>query len=144
VTEAASIKPGINDNQLPTASYTINRSDLIRYAGASGDFNPIHWSDRIAHAAGLPCVIAHGMLLMALASRAVTGWAGTNGIMESLDTRFTRPAPVPDDTDGLLVCIEGTITETLPEHRYRITATVSSSQGTVVARCAAIVRERPA
>jgi acyl dehydratase len=132
------------ENRLPVAAYTINRSDLIRYAGASGDFNPIHWSDRIAHAAGLEGVIAHGMLLMALTARAVTGWAGPDGRVESLDTRFVRPALVPDDDDGLLVCVEGAITETLPDDRYRITTTVSTSQGVIVARCAAIVRERTA
>jgi acyl dehydratase len=138
------VRTSAAENQLPVATYTINRSDLIRYAGASGDFNPIHWSDRIAHAAGLAGVIAHGMLLMALAARAVTGWAGSDGTVESLDTRFTRPALVPDDDDGLLVCVEGAITETLPDDRYRITTTVSTSQGVIVARCAAIVWKQTA
>lgn len=130
------------ENQLPVATYTINRSDLIRYAGASGDFNPIHWNDRIARTAGLAGVIAHGMLLMALAARAVTGWVGDRGQVESLDTRFTRPAVVPDDDDGLLVWVDGAITETLPDGRYRITSAVSTSQGVTVARCAAIVRKQ--
>lgn len=130
------------ETQLPVATYTINRGDLIRYAGASGDFNPVHWSDRIAHAAGLAGVIAHGMLLMALAARAVTGWAGASATMESLDTRFSRPAVVPDDDDGLLVWLDGAITEKLPHDRYRITTTVSTSQGVIVARCAAIIRNQ--
>jgi acyl dehydratase len=141
VTEALSTAP---EDQLPLATYTINRGDLIRYAGASGDFNPIHWSDRIARMAGLAGVVAHGMLLMALAARAVTDWAGSGGAVESLDMRFTRPAVVPDDDDGLLVCVEGAITETLPDDRYRITATVSTSQSVIVARCAAIVGKHTA
>ena len=57
----------------------MTRADLVRYAGASGDFNPIHWSDRIATAVGLPGVIAHGMFTMALVGRAVTDWAGRAG-----------------------------------------------------------------
>src|SRR5882762_2199965 len=57
---------------LAPQTYRITRADLVRYAGASGDFNPIHWNDRTAEAVGLPGVIAHGMLTMALAGRAVT------------------------------------------------------------------------
>ena len=61
---------------LPTKTYRVTRADLVRYAGASGDFNPIHWSDRFAAKVGLPGVIAHGMFTMALVGRAVTEWAG--------------------------------------------------------------------
>ena len=61
---------------LPTQTFRVTRADLVRYAGASGDFNPIHWSDRVATSVGLPGVIAHGMFTMALAARAVDGWAG--------------------------------------------------------------------
>ena len=61
--------------ELPTQRDAVRRSDLIRYAGASGDFPPIHWSDRVATSVGLPGVIAHGMFTMALSARAVDGWA---------------------------------------------------------------------
>ena len=62
---------------LPEQTYTVTRADLVRYAGASGDFNPIHWSDRVATSVGLPGVIAHGMLTMALAGRLLTQWWAT-------------------------------------------------------------------
>ena len=62
--------------ELPPLSLRVTRADLVRYAGASGDFNPIHWSDRVATGVGLPGVIAHGMLTMAQAARVVTDWAG--------------------------------------------------------------------
>ena len=61
---------------LPLREYAVTRADLVRYAGASGDRNPIHWSDRVASSVGLPGVIAHGMYTMALAARAVESWAG--------------------------------------------------------------------
>src|SRR5919107_1842374 len=64
---------------VPEQSFPIERVDLIKYAGASGDFNPIHWNERVATSVGLPNVIAHGMFTMALAARAVTGWTGDPG-----------------------------------------------------------------
>jgi acyl dehydratase len=74
----------------------VDRAQLVRYAGASGDFNPIHWNERVATAVGLDGVIAHGMLTMALAGRLVTDWAGDPGAVASFDVRFTRPVVVPD------------------------------------------------
>jgi acyl dehydratase len=74
----------------------VDRARLVRYAGASGDFNPIHWNDRVATGVGLDGVIAHGMLTMALAGRLVTDWAGDPGAVASFDVRFTRPVVVPD------------------------------------------------
>lgn len=94
--------------ELPPLSLRVTRADLVRYAGASGDFNPIHWSDRVATAVGLPGVIAHGMLTMALAGRLVTRWAGPAAV-RSYGVRFTRPVVVPDDDDGALVEITGTV-----------------------------------
>ncbi|WP_447645090.1 MaoC/PaaZ C-terminal domain-containing protein [Nocardioides zeae] len=70
-----SIPSGIEAGSvLETRTYPVTRAHLVRYAGASGDFNPIHWSDRVATAVGLPGVIAHGMLTQALAARAVAEW----------------------------------------------------------------------
>jgi acyl dehydratase len=74
----------------------VDRARLVRYAGASGDFNPIHFSERVATGVGLDGVIAHGMLTMALAGRLVTDWAGDPGAVASFDVRFTRPVVVPD------------------------------------------------
>ena len=69
----AQVRPG---DTLPEVAETIERMDLVRYAGASGDFNPIHWNDEVAKAVGLPGVIAHGMYSMGVAARVVTGWVG--------------------------------------------------------------------
>lgn len=87
--------------QLPPLTVTLSRTDVVRYAGASGDFNPIHWSDRVAQQVGLPGVVAHGMLTMALAGRLVTGWLGDPGAVRSFSVRFTRPVPVPDVVEGI-------------------------------------------
>lgn len=86
--------------QLPVQSFRVTRADLVRYAGASGDFNPIHWSERTAVAVGLPGVIAHGMFTMALAGRAVAAWAGGVDSLVDFGVRFTRPVPVPDTDEG--------------------------------------------
>jgi hypothetical protein len=86
--------------ELPPLSVRLNRTDLVRYAGATGDLNPIHWSDRVAQAVGLPGVVAHGMLTMALGGRLVTSWLGDPGAVLSYQVRFTRPVPVPDVVDG--------------------------------------------
>src|ERR1700750_730177 len=80
--------------ELAPQTYGITRADLVRYAGASGDFNPIHWSDRVAAGVGLPGVIAHGMLTMALAGRLVTQWAGGPAAVRSYGVGLTRPGGV--------------------------------------------------
>jgi acyl dehydratase len=95
--------------ELPAQTYRVTRADLVRYAGASGDFNPIHWSDRVARAVGLPGVIAHGMLTMALAARALDTWAGAPGRVLELGCKFTRPVVVPDDDEGVEVRVGGTV-----------------------------------
>jgi acyl dehydratase len=87
---------------------TFTRQDLVRYAWASGDFNPIHYSDRAATAAGLPGVIAHGMLTMGSAIDVVTAWAGDPGVVLDYEVRFSRPVPVPD-LGGANVEVAGTV-----------------------------------
>ncbi len=82
----------------------------MRYAGASGDFNVIHWNDRVARVVGLPGVIAHGMLTMAQAVRVVTDWAGDPAAVVDYKVRFSRPVPVPDDDLGAEVLLGGTVT----------------------------------
>ena len=93
---------------LETQTYAVRRADLVRYAGASGDFNPIHWSDRVATSVGLPGVIAHGMYTMALAARAVATWTGGAEVVE-LGCKFTNPVVVPDDDRGVDVVVAGTV-----------------------------------
>ena len=94
---------------LPEQAYTVTRADLVRYAGASGDRNPIHWSDRVATSVGLPGVIAHGMYTMALAARALDTWAGATGKVRELSCKFTKPVVVPDDYTGVVVRVNGTV-----------------------------------
>jgi acyl dehydratase len=96
-------------DELPEQTYTVTRADLVRYAGASGDFNPIHWSDRVATSVGLPGVIAHGMFTMALAARALDTWAGGPGRVAELGCKFTKPVVVPDDDAGVEVVVRGTV-----------------------------------
>lgn len=93
---------------LETQTYAVRRADLVRYAGASGDFNPIHWSDRVATSVGLPGVIAHGMFTMALAARAVGEWTDGAEVVE-LGCKFTNPVVVPDDDAGIEVVVAGTV-----------------------------------
>jgi acyl dehydratase len=90
--------------------FRVTRADLVRYAGASGDFNPIHWSERVATSVGLPGVIAHGMFTMALAARAVEEWAGGPGKVVEFGCKFTKPVVVPDDDEGVVVRVAGRVT----------------------------------
>lgn len=97
--------------ELPSVRLRFTRADLVRYAGASGDFNVIHWNERVAQAVGLPNVIAHGMLTMGAASLVATRWIGDPGRVVSYSCRFTRPVVVPDDEHGATVDVSGTVTE---------------------------------
>jgi acyl dehydratase len=89
--------------QLPSLSVRFTRERLVRYAGASTDFNPMHYSEYFAKRAGLPGVIAHGMLTMGTALRVVTNWVGDPSRVTSYSARFPRPVVVPDDADGVEV-----------------------------------------
>ena len=97
--------------QLPPLELSFTRADLVRYAGASGDFNPIHYRDDVAAAVGLPGVLAHGMLTMGRALRVVTDWAGDPARVVSYAVRFTNPVPVPDDGVGTVVTVNGRVTQ---------------------------------
>lgn len=141
-TALASVAVG---DELPPLSLRVTRADLVRYAGASGDFNPIHWSDRIATSVGLPGVIAHGMLTMALASRLVTQWAGGPGAMRSVGVRFTRPVVVPDDDTGALLELTGKVTEiadNAAERVAKVAITATFDGRTVLGRAVAEIHLR--
>jgi acyl dehydratase len=127
-------------DELEPRSYAVRRVDLIRYAGASGDFNPIHWSDRVAASVELPGVIAHGMYTLALAGRAVTDWVGGDvAALESFGARFTKPVVVPDDDEGAVVEVTGVV-KSVDDGRATIEATVTSSGQKVLGQCRAVVR----
>ena len=126
--------------ELPEQVYRITRADLVRYAGASGDFNPIHWNERIATEVGLPDVIAHGMFTMALAGRAVTDWTGDPTALVEYNVRFGRPVVVPDDDRGAEVTVTGKVGAVLDDGRLRVDLTVTSDGEKVLSLARAIVR----
>lgn len=95
--------------QLPPMKIRFTRERLVRYAGASTDFNPIHYSEYYAARIGLPGVVAHGMLTMGSALRVVTNWVGDPSRVISYAVRFTRPVVVPDDADGVEVIFSGSV-----------------------------------
>lgn len=94
--------------EVAAAEYRIDRGTLVRYAGASGDFNPIHYNDTVAREAGLPGVIAHGMLAMGTAVNVVADWIGDPTAISSYSTRFTNPIEVPA-TDAVTLGVRATI-----------------------------------
>lgn len=96
-------------DQLPSLSVSFTREKLVRYAGASTDFNPIHYSNFYAAQVGLPGVIAHGMLTMGSALRLVTDWVGDPARVRSYFVRFTKPVVVPDDAEGTEVTFSGVV-----------------------------------
>lgn len=124
---------------LPPLAVDVTRADLVRYAGASLDFNPIHWSDRVAMSVGLPGVIAHGMYTMALANRMVTDWAGDAGKVLTCSARFTRPVVVPDDDEGARIEFSGTVTD-VTDGVATVTVTAKFDGRTVLAKATAQVR----
>jgi acyl dehydratase len=126
--------------ELPERAFPVTRADLVRYAGASGDFNPIHWNQRVATSVGLPDVIAHGMLTMALAGRVVTEWAGDPGALVEYQVRFGRPVVVPDDDTGAEVTVRGRVGAVLEEGRVRVDLTVTSGGEKVLSLARAVVR----
>jgi acyl dehydratase len=128
--------------EIPPRQYQVTRADLVRYAGASGDFNIIHWNERVAKSVGLPNVIAHGMLTMALAGRFVTEWAGDPGAVTEFGVRFSSPVVVPDDDKGAMIEVAGTVTEKLDGRRVAVDVTATSDGTKVLTRARAVVRLR--
>jgi len=124
---------------LPERTFTVTRADLIRYAGASGDFNVIHWNERVATEVGLPDVIAHGMLTMGLAAQVVTDWLDNPGRLLSYGCRFTRPVVVPDDDHGAQVTVSGTVTE-ISGGEATITVRAVCNDATVLGKATATIK----
>ena len=126
--------------ELPAQEFALRRVDLVRYAGASGDFNVIHWNERVAKAVGLPNVIAHGMLTMATAGRVVTDWVGDPGAVVEYGVRFSRPVVVEDDDRGATVQVSGAVEDKRDDSTVVVglTATVDGSKVLMAAK--AVVR----
>jgi acyl dehydratase len=123
---------------LPARRFPVQRIDLIRYAGASGDFNPIHWNERFAREVGLPDVIAHGMFTMAVAVRLVTDWVGDPGAVVDYSVRFTAPVVVPD-TGGATIEVTAAVAQKLDDRRVRVDLTATSDGAKVLGRARAVV-----
>jgi acyl dehydratase len=137
----ASTDPGAPGTELPPRQYQVTRRDLVRYAGASGDFNVIHWNERVAKSVGLPNVIAHGMLTMALAGRFLTEWAGGDpAVVVEYGVRFSAPVVVPDDDRGATVEVTGTVLERLDGDRVAVDVVARSDGSKVLTRARAVVR----
>jgi acyl dehydratase len=126
--------------ELPPQSFDLERASMIRYAGASGDFNPIHWDEAFATSVGLPNVIAHGMLTMGIAARVVTDWVGDPGAVVDYGVRFTRPVVVAADT-GATLDVAGKVRSVDGDAGEAVVDLTASVNGeTVLARARVTVR----
>jgi acyl dehydratase len=126
--------------ELPARSFPVSRAALVRYAGASGDFNPIHWNERFAREVGLPDVIAHGMFTMASAIRVVTDWVGDPAAVEEYGVRFTKPVVVPNDDRGAVVDVTAKVAAKLDDNRVRVDLIAMSAGQKVLGMSRAVVR----
>jgi acyl dehydratase len=135
----ADVKVG---TELPGQRFGVHRADLVRYAGASGDFNPIHWNERFATAVGLPDVIAHGMFTMAEAARVVTDWVGDSGAVLDYGVRFSRPVVVPDDDRGAELQVEASVVEKLAGDRVVVDLVARCDGEKVLGKARATVQLR--
>jgi acyl dehydratase len=136
------LSPG---QEIGTRTIAVSRTDLVKYAGASGDFNPIHWNEAFATGVELPGVIAHGMFTMGSAVQLVTDWAGDPAAVVDFQTRFTKPVLVTDttgtDEPGATIEVSGLIGKLDAEaNTARIDLTVVSAGQKVLMKAQAVVR----
>ena len=137
-------KPSYDDvevgTELPAQTFQVKRANLVQYCGASGDFNVIHWNERVAKSVGLPDVIAHGMFTMAEAGRVVTDWAGDPGAVVEYGVRFSAPVPVPDDDTGTALVVKGVVAEKLDGNRVAVDLDARVGDSKVLAKARAVVQ----
>jgi acyl dehydratase len=126
--------------ELPAQTFPVTRASLIRYAGASGDFNVIHWNERVATSVGLPNVIAHGMFTMASSGRVLTDWAGDPAAVVDYSVRFSAPVVVPDDDSGASLSVSGVVAEKLDGDRVEVELTATVDGQGVLSRARAVVQ----
>src|SRR4051794_38896073 len=126
--------------EVPAQTFQVQRVNLIQYCGASGDYNVIHWNERVATSVGLPNVIAHGMYTMAEAGRVLTDWVGDPGAIVEYGVRFSKPIPVPDDDRGASLVVGGTVAEKLEDKRVRVDLTARVGDSSVLAQARAVVQ----
>lgn len=123
----------MTDTSWEPRSYRITRDDLVAYAGASGDQNPIHQDEAVARSVGLPGVIAHGMYTLALAARYVDEEVGEPGRIAQIGAKFTRPVVVP--AEGTEVVVSGE-----PRDEHTIVLTVTCAGEKVLGGATAVLR----
>jgi acyl dehydratase len=126
--------------ELPAQSFPVTRATLVQYAGASGDFNQIHWNETFATAVGLPDVIAHGMFTMAEAIRVVTDWLGDPGAVVEYGVRFTKPVVVPNDGTGAVIEVSAKVAAKLDDRRVRVDLLATSGGDKVLGMSRAVVQ----
>jgi acyl dehydratase len=129
--------------EIAAQTYGVSRGQLVQYAGASGDFNIIHWNERFAKAVGLPDVIAHGMFTMATAVRVVTDWTGDPGAVVEYGVRFTRPVVV-SDAEGAVISVSGEVKSVRDDGLIEVSLTATVNGDTVMAKARAVVRWKDA
>jgi acyl dehydratase len=140
---SVSLSDAVVGSPLPTQTFQLDRSSMIRYAGASGDFNPIHWDEAFAREVGLPSVIVHGMLTMGLAVRVVTDWVGDPAAVLEYGVRFTRPVVVPAGRSVQLAVAGAVRSVDAAGGTAVIDLTATVNGETVLARARATVRLAP-
>ncbi|MEU6120545.1 MaoC family dehydratase [Streptomyces sp. NPDC047123] len=126
--------------ELPAQTFPVTRATLVQYAGASGDFNPIHWNEKFALEVGLPDVIAHGMFTMAEAIRVVTDWLGDPGAIVEYGVRFTKPVVVPNDDKGATIEVGAKVAAKLDDRRVRVDLLAKSGDQKVLGMSRAVVQ----
>jgi acyl dehydratase len=131
------VEPG---TEIEQRTYRVTRLDLVKYCGASGDFNVIHWNERIARSVGLPSVIAHGMYTMAQAGKFVTEWVGDPAAVTNFGVSFSAMVVVPDDDEGATIEVSGKVKAKLPDNKVTVDILVKADGAKVLTRARATVR----
>jgi acyl dehydratase len=131
----------LDEGLYPTQNYDVRQLDLLTYAGASGEYEPIHWSERAAHDAGMPGVIAHGMFTMAKTAQALTTWFGDPGLIRELAVRFSRPLVVGEiEPVRLSICVTDSSREAAGGLRLQLDVRSAGQQ--ILTRASAVVLSR--
>lgn len=126
--------------EIGSLEFLLTRDSLVRYAGASGDFNPIHYRDDVAASVGLPGVLAHGMLTMGAAVQVAVNWIGDSGRIADYQVRFTKPVVV-DPVEGAVLVVSGKIGALDAEARTaRVDISAQFNQTAVLGKAQAVVR----
>ena len=126
--------------EIGPVEYPVRRLDLVKYCGASGDFNVLHWNERRARQAGLPDVIAHGMFTMGRSVRLVTDWLGDPGAVVDYEVRFAQPVVVPDTDEGVALRVRGVVEDMWGGDRVAVALSVSAGGSEVLSVARVVAR----